>query len=167
MTTIRAVTGDITKQHVQAIVNAASPAMRGGGGVDGAIHRGAGPRLLKECVAKFPDGLETSHAGWTPAYDLPAEYVIHVPGPNYAAGQTDPELLRAAYRNCLAVADELGVRSVAFPLLSAGIYGWPTDDAISIATETLTSTPTEVSEILIVSPNLADRTDQYLRKAVP
>lgn len=162
MTEIKVVEGDITTQNVDAIVNAANTLMRGGGGVDGAIHRAAGAGLLRECIDKFPDGLETSHAGWTHGHNLPAGYVIHVPGPNYSRGQTDPELLKASYRNALAVADELNVRTLAFPLLSAGVYGWPLDDAIQIAVETLVTTPTNVEEIRVVSPQHADGVDEVL-----
>lgn len=151
MATVTAIQGDLTKQHVDAIVNAANTAMRGGGGVDGAIHRAAGPGLLEECIARFPNGLAAGDAGWTSGHDLLAKYVIHTPGPNYRAGQRDPELLRSSYRRCLEIADELGVKSVAFPLISAGVYGWPLDDAISIAIETLTSAPTKVEQISLVA----------------
>lgn len=150
MVTITAVLGDLTEQNVDTIVNAANTAMRGGGGVDGAIHRAAGPRLLKECIDKFPDGLSTGDAGWTHGHELKAKYVIHTPGPNYAAGQRDPESLRSSYRRSLEVADELGVRTIAFPLISAGIFGWPLEDAINIAVETLSKTPTNVEQIAIV-----------------
>ena len=164
MNVVRAVEGDITKQKVDAIVNAANTQMRGGGGVDGAIHRAAGPELLEECIAKFPNGLATSQAGWTWGYDLPARYVIHVPGPNYGAGQTDPALLRDAYRSCLEVADELSVDSIAFPLLSAGVYRWPLDQAISIAVETLATVQTKASQVLLVSPTLAGQISQELKR---
>ena len=136
------VQGDITAQEVDAVVNAANRAMRGGGGVDGAIHAAGGPAILEDCVARFPDGLPTGGAGWTTAGDLPARWVIHVVGPNHRAGETDRSLLVSCYSGALAVADELGARSVAFPLVSAGIYGWPKDDAIAAAVDTLRSTPT-------------------------
>jgi O-acetyl-ADP-ribose deacetylase (regulator of RNase III) len=125
--------GDITRQQVDAVVNAANSRMRGGGGVDGAIHRAGGPAVLADCIARFPDGLPTGQAGWTTAGDLPARWVIHVVGPNYAAGQRDRSLLTSCYANALRVADELGARTVAFPLVSAGIYGWPLDDAVDAA----------------------------------
>jgi O-acetyl-ADP-ribose deacetylase (regulator of RNase III) len=147
------VRGDITTMAVDAVVNAASPRMRGGGGVDGAIHRAGGPAILGDCVARFPDGLATGQAGWTTAGDLPARWVIHVVGPNRNAGQTDPELLASCYRNALAVADELGARTLASPLVSAGVYGWPLDDAARIAIRTLTTTPTAVAEVAVVAFN--------------
>src|SRR5690349_25153851 len=105
---IEAVEGDITELRVDAVVNAANRRMRGGGGVDGAIHAAAGPALLDECVERFPDGLRTGQAGWTSGHLLPARWVIHVVGPNYAAGETDRRLLVSCYVNALAVADEIG-----------------------------------------------------------
>ena len=107
------VLGDITEQRVDAIVNAANRRMRGGRGVDGALHRVAGPGLLDECVRRFPEGLPTGAAGWTGGHDLPARWVIHVVGPNHRLGETDRALLVACYANALAVADELGATSVA------------------------------------------------------
>jgi O-acetyl-ADP-ribose deacetylase (regulator of RNase III) len=148
---LTAVEGDITTQDVDAIVNAANRRMRGGGGVDGAIHAAAGPALLEECVERFPDGLATGAAGWTHGHALPARWVIHVVGPNYRAGETDRSLLESCYANALRVADELGARSVAFPLVSAGIYGWPRADAVRAAVETIGATPTEVTEARIVA----------------
>jgi O-acetyl-ADP-ribose deacetylase (regulator of RNase III) len=145
------VSGDITAQHVDAIVNAANRAMRGGGGVDGAIHRAGGPALLDDCRRRFPHGLETGQAGWTTAGNLPARWVIHVVGPNRNAGETDRSLLTSCYANALKVADELGATSIAFPLVSAGAYGWPLDDAAAAAVETLQSTPTDVEEARIVA----------------
>ncbi|MCR2817478.1 O-acetyl-ADP-ribose deacetylase [Microbacterium sp. zg.Y1090] len=151
MTRIIAVRGDITEQQVDAIVNAANNAMRGGGGVDGAIHRAGGPEILRECIARFPDGLATGDAGWTTAGDLPARWVIHTVGPNFAAGERDRSLLVSCYRGSLQVADELGVRSVAFPLISAGVYAWPKADAIGAAVETLAAADTAVAEVRIVA----------------
>src|SRR6478735_846318 len=145
------VEGDITEQDVDAVVNAANRAMRGGGGVDGAIHRAGGPAVLADCIERFPNGLPTGQAGWTTAGDLPARWVIHVVGPNYARGQTDRSLLTSCYSNALAVADELGAETLAFPLVSAGIYGWPREDAVAAAVETLTSTGTQVEEARIVA----------------
>jgi O-acetyl-ADP-ribose deacetylase (regulator of RNase III) len=145
------VRGDITQQRVDAVVNAASRAMRGGGGVDGAIHRAGGPAILEDCVRRFPHGLPTGEAGWTTAGDLPATWVIHVVGPNHAAGERDRSLLVSCYANALRVADELGARAVAFPLVSAGIYGWPKDDAIAAAIDTLGSTDTTVEESRLVA----------------
>jgi O-acetyl-ADP-ribose deacetylase (regulator of RNase III) len=151
MVTVTAVHGDITRQQVDAIVNAANNRMRGGGGVDGAIHRAGGRTILDDCVARFPHGLATGHAGWTTAGDLPATWVIHTVGPNYAAGERDRALLESCYRRALEVADELGARSVSFPLISAGIYAWPLNDAIDAAVTTIATTPTRVEEVVLVS----------------
>ena len=145
------VRGDITDQQVDAIVNAANRRMRGGGGVDGAIHRAGGREILEDCIARFPDGLPTGQAGWTTAGRLPARWVIHVVGPNFTAGERDRGLLTSCYANALRVADELGARTVAFPLVSAGIYGWPREDAVDAAVDTLGSTPTEVEEARLVA----------------
>jgi O-acetyl-ADP-ribose deacetylase (regulator of RNase III) len=145
------VQGDITAQQVDAIVNAANRAMRGGGGVDGAVHRAGGPAVLEDCRRRFPDGLGTGQAGWTTGGDLPARWVIHVVGPNHSRGERDRSLLTSCYSGALAVADELGVRTLAFPLVSAGIYGWPKEDAVAAAVETLTGTPTRVEEARIVA----------------
>ncbi len=148
---ITAVRGDITTIAVDAVVNAANNAMRGGGGVDGAIHRAGGPAVLADCIARFPRGLATGDAGWTAAGDLPARWVIHTVGPDRRAGQTDRGLLESCYRRSLEVADELGARSVAFPLISAGVYGWPRRDAIAAAVETITGTRTDVEDIRLVA----------------
>jgi O-acetyl-ADP-ribose deacetylase (regulator of RNase III) len=145
------VEGDITQQDVHAIVNAANRSMRGGGGVDGAIHQAAGSALLDECIERFPHGLDTGQAGWTHGHNLTAQWVIHVVGPNFTAGQRDRSLLTSCYANALAVADEVGAETVAFPLVSAGVYGWPFDDAVAAAVETLRGTPTQVSEARIVA----------------
>lgn len=145
------VQGDITTQEVDAVVNAANRAMRGGGGVDGAIHRAGGRQVLEDCRRRFPRGLATGAAGWTTAGLMPAQWVIHVVGPNFTAGETDRALLTSCYAGALAVADELGAASVAFPLVSAGIYGWPRADAIDAAVETLAATPTEVREARLVA----------------
>jgi O-acetyl-ADP-ribose deacetylase len=148
---ISVVQGDITEQDVDAVVNAANRAMRGGGGVDGAIHRAGGPAVLEDCIRRFPHGLATGDAGWTTAGEMSARWVIHVVGPNYRAGETDRSLLTSCYARALAVADEVGARSVAFPLVSAGIYGWPKPDAIAAAVETLRTTPTSVAEARMVA----------------
>src|SRR5215217_2041593 len=136
---------DITTVPADAIVNAAHHALRGGGGVDGAIHRAGGPSILAEAIERYPDGVPTGQAGWTTAGDLPASYVIHVVGPNYTAGQRDPALLESCYRNALRIADELGVRLLTLPAVSAGIYGWPAQSAADIALRTLRRTPTDVA----------------------
>lgn len=151
MTHLVAVQGDITTQDVDAIVNAANRSMRGGGGVDGAIHRVGGPTVLQSCIDRFPHGLATGDAGWTCAGDLSARWVIHTVGPNYAAGQRDRSLLVSCYRRSLEVADELGARTVAFPLISAGIYGWPRPDAIRAAVDTIGSTDSGVEEARLVA----------------
>ena len=155
MTTITAVLGSITEQHVDAIVNAANYRMRGGGGVDGAIHRAGGRAILAECIARFPDGLATGDAGFTTAGELPAKWVIHTPGPNYGRGQRDPQLLASCYRRSMEVASELGAQSVAFPLLSSGIYRWPIEDAIKIAVHTLSQVKSDVSEVRVVTIDAA------------
>jgi O-acetyl-ADP-ribose deacetylase (regulator of RNase III) len=151
------VSGDITEQRVDAILNAANHRMRGGGGVDGAIHRAGGPQILQDCISRFPNGLATGKAGWTAAGELPARWVIHVVGPNATAGETDRRLLESCYSNALAVADELGARTLACPLISAGLYGWPVDDAARCAVETLTRTPTEVEVCRMVAFGAAAR----------
>jgi O-acetyl-ADP-ribose deacetylase (regulator of RNase III) len=143
------VQGDITEQHVDAIVNAANERMRGGGGVDGAIHRVGGRSVLEDCVKRFPNGLPTGQAGWTTAGDLPARWVIHVVGPVHGVGTRDQ--LVSCYANALEVADELGARTVAFPLVSAGVYGWPREDAIRAAVDTIRSARTSVTEARLVA----------------
>lgn len=148
---VTVVRGDITTQQVDAVVNAANSRMRGGGGVDGAIHRAGGPEVLADCKRRFPDGLAVGDAGWTSAGQMPARWIIHTVGPNRHAGQTDPELLASCYRRCLEVADELGATTVALPLVSAGVYGWPLDDAARIAVETLRDTPSQVIEARMVA----------------
>ncbi|MGA9747344.1 MAG: O-acetyl-ADP-ribose deacetylase [Nocardioides sp.] len=145
------VQGDITRQHVDAVVNAANRRMRGGGGVDGAIHAAAGRGLLAECEERFPRGLATGDAGWTTGHRLPARWVIHVVGPNFAAGERDRSLLVSCYARALAVADEIGAASVAFPLVSAGVYGWPLDDAVAAAVDTLREARTDVAEARVVA----------------
>lgn len=151
MTRVIAVQGDITTEQVDAIVNAANNAMRGGGGVDGAIHRAGGPAILQDCIDRFPHGLATGDAGWTTAGDLPARWVIHTVGPNYAAGERDRGLLESCYRRSLEVADDLDVSTLAFPLISAGIYGWPKQDAIDAAIETIRASDSAVTEARLVA----------------
>jgi len=148
---ITVVQGDITRQQVDAVVNAANNRMRGGGGVDGAIHRAGGPAVMDDCKARFPNGLQTGDAGWTTAGEMPARWVIHVVGPNHSIGQTDRSLLTSCYSRALEVADELGARTVAFPLVSAGVYGWPKDDAIAAAIEALRAADTRVVESRLVA----------------
>lgn len=145
------VTGDITAQQVDAVVNAANRAMRGGGGVDGAIHRAGGPAVLEHCKERFPDGLATGDAGWTTAGDMPARWVIHTVGPNRRAGETDRGLLVSCYARSLGVAGELGARTVAFPLVGAGAYGWTAHDSITAALEAFEGLGTVVEEARFVA----------------
>lgn len=135
-------TGDITKLDVDAIVNAANERMLGGGGVDGAIHRAAGPRLLEACraVPEVRPGVRcpTGEARITAGFDLPARHVIHTVGPVWRGGDRDEHrLLAACYRNCLQLAAEHEVKSIAFPCISTGVYGFPKDRAAAIAVETV------------------------------
>jgi O-acetyl-ADP-ribose deacetylase len=152
--TVTLVLGDITEQVVDAIVNAANSSLLGGGGVDGAIHRRGGPAILAECRAlragHYGAGLPTGQAVATTAGNLPATWVIHTVGPVYAKSEDRSQLLASCYRESLRVADELGATSVAFPAVSAGIYGWPHDDAARIAMATVLSTPTRVGDVRFV-----------------
>ncbi len=132
MTTLEAIQGDITRQAVGAIVNAANASLLGGGGVDGAIHRAAGPRLLAEC--RRAGGCPTGEARITLGYLLPARHVIHTVGPVWQGGtRGEPELLRACYVSALALAIRYGLRSVAFPCISTGLYGYPIGPAAEVA----------------------------------
>jgi O-acetyl-ADP-ribose deacetylase (regulator of RNase III) len=146
---VTVVHGDITEQEVDAVVNAADNAMRGGGGVDGAIHRAGGPGILEDCVRRFPEGLATGDAGWTTGGELPARWVIHVVGPVHGVGTRDQ--LTSCYRRALEVAGELGARTVAFPLVSAGAFGWPREDAVDAALEVLRGGRSSVDEARIVA----------------
>ncbi|MGH3424510.1 MAG: O-acetyl-ADP-ribose deacetylase [Nocardioidaceae bacterium] len=162
MTSIEIVQGDITTVRADAIVNAANSSLLGGGGVDGAIHRAGGPAILAACRelrdGELPDGLPTGEAVATTAGDLPARWVIHTVGPVYAKSEDRTHLLRAAYRNSLAVADDLGARSVTFPLISAGVYGWPHEDAARQAIDAIQDSGTSVDTVTMVafSSDLAD-----------
>jgi O-acetyl-ADP-ribose deacetylase (regulator of RNase III) len=141
---IEAVQGDITAQEVDAVVNAANQALAGGGGVDGAIHRAAGHRELQEACQAL-GGCPTGDAKATPGFRLPARWIIHAVGPRWRGGDKGEAAdLASCYRRSLEVADELGARSVAFPAISTGIYGYPAEEAARIATETVRSTPTKV-----------------------
>ncbi|NYV79032.1 O-acetyl-ADP-ribose deacetylase [Streptomyces sp. UH6] len=153
-TRITLVQGDITRQSVDAVVNAANSSLLGGGGVDGAIHRRGGPEILAECRAlrasHYGRGLPTGQAVATTAGRLDARWVIHTVGPVYQGSSGDPSLLASCYRESLRVADELGARTVAFPAVSAGAYGWPLGDAARIAVETVRETGTAVEEVRFV-----------------
>lgn len=154
MTTITLVQGDITRQSADAVVNAANSSLLGGGGVDGAIHRRGGPAILADCrklrAGHYGKGLATGRAVATTAGELDARWVIHTVGPRYAPDEDRSELLASCYRESLRVADELGARTVAFPAVSAGIYGWPMDDAARIAVETVRAARTDVEEVRFV-----------------
>ncbi|GAA2072047.1 macro domain-containing protein [Aeromicrobium tamlense] len=157
MTRLSAIHADITTLEVDAIVNAANNAMRGGGGVDGAIHAAGGPAVLADCVARFPVGLATGDAGWTTAGDLPARWIIHTVGPNRHAGQTDVALLESCYRRSLEVADDLGAREVAFPLIGAGVYGWSKADSVAAAVRAVHAGTFGVEHVLLVGYDDAAR----------
>ena len=135
---IELVIGDITQERVDAIANAANEALRGGGGVDGAIHRAAGPGLLAELRDRHPDGTPTGTAVATDAHDLPARWILHAVGPIWrGGGHGEAEQLAGAYRSCLRLAVELGAHSLAFPAISMGIYGYPPHPAARIALATV------------------------------
>jgi O-acetyl-ADP-ribose deacetylase (regulator of RNase III) len=141
--------GDITAEQVDVVVNAANSSLLGGGGVDGAIHRRGGPEILAECRAlragHYGRGLATGQAVATTAGRLPARWVVHTVGPVWSATEDRAELLRSCYAESLRVADELGAASIAYPLISAGVYGWPLDDAVRQALAVLhAATPTSV-----------------------
>lgn len=166
MAKIEIIKGDITKQHVDAIVNAANCSLLGGGGVDGAIHRAAGPELLAEC--RTLHGCETGEAKITRGYKLPAKFVIHTPGPVWHGGtHGEPEKLRSCYINSLMRASENGCKTVDFPSISTGVYHFPLDKAADIAigaiSEYLTSHP-EIERVRMVC--FDERTKSYYDKAL-
>ena len=164
--------GDITTERVDAIANAANERLRGGGGVDGAIHRAAGPGLLKELRQRYPDGTPTGTAVATDAHDLPARWVLHAVGPIWSGGLAgEPELLAGTYRSSLRLADELGARSVAFPAISMGIYGYPPPDGARTAVATVAEhlggvTQVELARFVLFSEETYDLFADALRELV-
>ncbi len=153
--------GDITAEDVDAIVNAANHTLLGGGGVDGAIHRAAGPELVEYCRAM--GGCETGEAKITPGFNLTARWVIHTVGPVWhGGGHGEPELLASCYRESLARADEVEADTVAFPAISTGVFGYPIDAAAAIAVATVRSAPTSVSKVRFVAFN-QETVDAYQR----
>ncbi|MEG3626733.1 O-acetyl-ADP-ribose deacetylase [Streptomyces poriticola] len=155
MTTITLVQGDITRESVDAIVNAANSSLLGGGGVDGAVHRRGGPAILAECrelrASRYGKGLPTGQAVATTAGELDARWVIHTVGPVWSSSEDRSALLASCYRESLRVADGLGARTVAFPAISTGVYGWPMDDGARIAVETVRAAgTTSVAEVRFV-----------------
>lgn len=171
MPRIRLVQGDITEQDVDAIVNAANSSLLGGGGVDGAIHRRGGPAILEECkrirAERYPDGLPTGNAVATTAGDLPARWVIHTVGPVYSSGEDRSDMLASCHRESLKVADELGARSVAFPAISTGVYGYPVAEAAPVAIAAVQDARTNVEDVRFVLFDRAsyDAFEQALSRA--
>jgi O-acetyl-ADP-ribose deacetylase len=146
--------GDITEQQVDAVVNAANSSLLGGGGVDGAIHRRGGPAILAACqdlrAGRYGRGLPTGQAVATIAGELPARWVIHTVGPRWSRTEDRSPLLASCYVASLRAADELGARTVAFPAVSTGIYGWPVDDAARIAVTAVRTAASQVEEVRFV-----------------
>ena len=154
MAEIECVLGDITTEAVDAVVNAANSSLLGGGGVDGAIHAAAGPSLLEECrrlrATSLPDGLPVGEAVATGAGRMPARWVVHTVGPNWHRGQRDPALLASCHTNSLRAAVSVGARSVAFPAISAGIYGWDPGRVAEIALEAIDAAVDEGMDVDVV-----------------
>ena len=168
MTVIDIAQGDITTIAVDAMVNAANSSLLGGGGVDGAIHRAGGPVILAACRelrrTKFPDGLPPGEAVATVVGRLPARWVIHTVGPVWSSREDRTPILHSAYRNSLLVAADLGARTLSFPLISAGVYGWPLDDAAARAVATIRQTPSPIETAVLVG--FGEAAVDALRRAV-
>ncbi len=160
--------GDITRQDVDAVVNAANRSLLGGGGVDGAIHRAGGPAILEACRelrrTTWPDGLPTGEAVATTAGTLPARWVIHTVGPVYGRDTDPPRALAACHANALRVADELGARTVAFPAISAGAFGYPVEEAAPVALEVVRDASISTDEVRFVL--FDEETLEVFRRAI-
>jgi O-acetyl-ADP-ribose deacetylase (regulator of RNase III) len=170
---IECVLGDITHERVDAIVNAANESLRGGGGVDGAIHRAAGPGLLAECIERYPEGCPTGEARWTGAHRLPARGVVHAVGPIYrGGGSREAELLSLCFANSLRLAAEHGARTIAFPAISCGAYGYPAAEAAAVAIDALreglahrSGASIERVRLVLFSPELLEVFEKALQRA--
>jgi O-acetyl-ADP-ribose deacetylase len=165
MAMVEVVVGDITVEAVDAVVTAANESLLGGSGVDGAIHRAAGPRLARAGAQVGP--CEPGDAMVTPAFDLdpPVRHVIHTVGPVWEGGHyNEADVLASCYRRSLQIADELGVRSIAFPAIATGIYGFPPEQAARVAVQTIRSTPTRVERIRLIA--FDEPTRRYLQNAL-
>ncbi|BBH69359.1 macro domain-containing protein [Actinoplanes sp. OR16] len=164
---VELVTGDITASQVDAIVNAANSSLLGGGGVDGAIHRRGGPAILEECRAlrasRYGRGLPVGQAVATTAGRLPARWVIHTVGPVYSADEDRSPLLRSCYTASLAVASDLGARSIAFPLISSGVYRWPKDDAVLQALTVLRESSLDVVRLVLFDSPTREAAERVYR----
>jgi O-acetyl-ADP-ribose deacetylase (regulator of RNase III) len=165
---ITLVRGDITEQEVDAVVNAANSTLMGGGGVDGAIHRRGGSAILEECKRireeRYPDGLSTGAAVATTAGNLPARWVIHTVGPVYSKGEDRSSLLASCHTESLKVADEIGARTVAFPAISTGVYGYPLEEAAPVAIRAVSEADTRVEEVRFVL--FDERSHEAFRRAL-